>query len=162
MAPPTARLRARRGALRLYGVLPIPLRRLITRLIAPRFTVGCLAVLRHDGDVLMLRQRHHPGGWTLPGGLLDAGETPHEALARELGEELGVRIDLPAQPTHIVVATAARHLDLLFAVDLPARPPVRADQVEVISVAWRPADEPDLHSTTRAALDTVGGGRGER
>lgn len=35
----------------------------------------------------------HPGQWALPGGRIDAGESPEEAALRELHEELGV--DLP-------------------------------------------------------------------
>lgn len=34
--------------------------------------------------------RRHAGQWALPGGRLDAGETPSAAATRELGEELGV------------------------------------------------------------------------
>ena len=37
--------------------------------------------------------RRHAGQWALPGGRLDAGETPLEAALRELDEELGVRLD---------------------------------------------------------------------
>ena len=39
------------------------------------------------------RLRDHAGQWALPGGRIDAGETPEEAALRELHEELGVRLD---------------------------------------------------------------------
>jgi 8-oxo-dGTP pyrophosphatase MutT (NUDIX family) len=39
-----------------------------------------------------LRMTRHAGQWALPGGRIDAGETPLEAALRELDEELGVRL----------------------------------------------------------------------
>ena len=40
-----------------------------------------------------LRMTRHAGQWALPGGRIDAGETPLEAALRELDEELGVRVE---------------------------------------------------------------------
>lgn len=40
-----------------------------------------------------LRMTRHAGQWALPGGRVEAGETPLEAALRELDEELGVRLD---------------------------------------------------------------------
>jgi len=40
-----------------------------------------------------LRMSRHAGQWALPGGKIDAGETPLDAALRELEEELGVRLD---------------------------------------------------------------------
>lgn len=37
--------------------------------------------------------RRHAGQWALPGGRLDAGETPVEAAVREVREELGLSLD---------------------------------------------------------------------
>ena len=62
---------------------------------APRRRVRVVAaVIRRDG-MLLLTQRP-PGDalglqWELPGGKIEPGERPEEALVRELREELGVR-----------------------------------------------------------------------
>jgi 8-oxo-dGTP pyrophosphatase MutT (NUDIX family) len=37
--------------------------------------------------------RRHAGQWALPGGRLDAGETPVEAALREVEEEVGLRLE---------------------------------------------------------------------
>lgn len=49
------------------------------------------AVVRRGGDVLLLRSRS--GDYRFPGGGLDAGESVEQALARELLEECGARLD---------------------------------------------------------------------
>ena len=49
-----------------------------------------------DGRVLLGHRRPdkhaHPNAWDLPGGVVEQGESELDALARELHEELGVRI----------------------------------------------------------------------
>lgn len=52
------------------------------------------AVIRHVNGNILLAQRpankHQGGKWEFPGGKLEAGETPLQALHRELNEELGI------------------------------------------------------------------------
>lgn len=55
------------------------------------------AVLVRDGQVLLCH-RHpnrewYPNVWDLPGGHIEAGERPVDALVRELREELGITED---------------------------------------------------------------------
>ena len=48
-------------------------------------------------DLFLLIRRATPprqGGWSIPGGRQEAGETVHEAVHREIGEEAGIEIDI--------------------------------------------------------------------
>lgn len=54
--------------------------------------VAC-ALIDADGRVLMSQRPHgkdHAGQWEFPGGKLERGETPEDAIVRELREELGI------------------------------------------------------------------------
>jgi 8-oxo-dGTP diphosphatase len=51
------------------------------------------AIIRHDGQILICQRRRdksHALKWEFPGGKVEAGESFHAALGRELGEELGI------------------------------------------------------------------------
>lgn len=52
------------------------------------------AVIERRGRVLLTRRGRPPyaGAWDLPGGFLEAGETPPRGLRRELREELGIDV----------------------------------------------------------------------
>jgi ADP-ribose pyrophosphatase YjhB (NUDIX family) len=58
----------------------------------PRVGVG--AVVLDAGRVLLVRRGRPPlaGKWSLPGGLLELGETTAEAARREVAEECGLTI----------------------------------------------------------------------
>jgi ADP-ribose pyrophosphatase YjhB (NUDIX family) len=45
-----------------------------------------------DGDAILLIKEPDDGGWSLPGGWADVGESPAEAVAREVYEESGYRV----------------------------------------------------------------------
>jgi len=72
------------------------------------------AALVRDGRVLLGHRspgrRWYPDVWDLPGGHVDDGETPAAALAREVHEELGVRIDVPAVAPDAVLTADGLHL----------------------------------------------------
>jgi len=51
------------------------------------------AVIEHQGRILICQRRRghaHELKWEFPGGKLEAGESPEEALQRELREELAI------------------------------------------------------------------------
>jgi len=54
------------------------------------YMVGTRGIAIHDDKILLLKWRKQTGElyWDLPGGRLDVGESPEEALRREISEEL--------------------------------------------------------------------------
>jgi len=51
---------------------------------------ACLVATK-NGRLLLVRVRDNPH-WYLPGGKIEPGESPEEALVRELGEELNISV----------------------------------------------------------------------
>ena len=56
--------------------------------------VAAAALVIQDGQVLLVRRVMAPaqGKWTLPGGFVDAGEDPAEAVVRECREETNLEV----------------------------------------------------------------------
>ncbi|HWB86141.1 MAG TPA: (deoxy)nucleoside triphosphate pyrophosphohydrolase [Bryobacteraceae bacterium] len=60
------------------------------------------AIVERAGRILICRrtaQQKHPLKWEFPGGKVEAGETPEQALVRELHEELGIRASIAGEIT---------------------------------------------------------------
>lgn len=53
-------------------------------------TVGARALVIHEDKVLLIKHSYAPGWYTI-GGAVEKGETPIEAVQRELFEEVGIK-----------------------------------------------------------------------
>lgn len=62
------------------------------------YRVSLKAVIRNEKGEVLVNKEYDASDWSLPGGGWDHGETEHEALARELKEEVGYEGDFTSQP----------------------------------------------------------------
>jgi 8-oxo-dGTP diphosphatase len=62
----------------------------------PNPAVAACALVERDGRLLLVRRAGDPerGKWDLPGGFVDEGELPEDAVRRELREETALEIEL--------------------------------------------------------------------
>jgi mutator protein MutT len=72
----------------------------------PAYPVSVKGVLVRDGRVLLVRNERQE--WELPGGRIEAGETPEQCVSREIAEESGLPVEvveiLDSWMYHITVA----------------------------------------------------------
>ncbi len=81
-------------------------------------TPNAASVALFAGDEVLLIQRARApfsGLWTLPGGRLEPGETAVQCAAREIGEELGLRVRQLRPVMQLPVGDARAHLLQVFA-----------------------------------------------
>jgi ADP-ribose pyrophosphatase YjhB (NUDIX family) len=60
----------------------------------PRPTVD--VVIEIGGGIVLVRRRHPPHGWAIPGGFVDLGERVEDAARREMHEETSLDVELVA------------------------------------------------------------------
>lgn len=123
----------------------------------PTLRIVASVILDDSGRMLLVRKRG-TSAFMQPGGKLEPGETPAQALVRELGEELGMspveadlvhlgRFDAPAanEPDHLVDCD-------VFVVPAPASTP--APLAEIEEARWVDVLG-DNHGLTLAPLITA-------
>lgn len=60
-------------------------------------TINVVAAIIKENDKIFVTQRGYgefAGGWEFPGGKIEEGETPQQALVREIKEELDIKISV--------------------------------------------------------------------
>lgn len=122
--------RAVNGAYRLILKLAYPVLDTFERTLGIRSNVAMVAVW-HAGKLLMIRHSYRDGEG-LPGGMIGAGESPAEAAARELHEEVGVF----ARPDDLIFVRSWRQWQThtwLFEYRPLMKPRITPDQREVVS-----------------------------
>ncbi len=78
-------------------------------------TVNVVAAIIQDGDRIFATQRGYgefKDGWEFPGGKIESGETPQQALKREIEEELDTEITVGDLLTVVEYDYPAFHLSM--------------------------------------------------
>jgi ADP-ribose pyrophosphatase YjhB (NUDIX family) len=120
---------------------------------APRIGVG--AVILNGDRVLLVKRGSAPsqGKWSIPGGLVQLGETTEAAAVREVEEECGLRVRLKGIAgvvERIVPGDGGRiryHYVLVDYLALPEGGEARAGS-DAAEVRWVPVGELDRYDTT--------------
>ena len=115
-------------------------------------TVNVVAAIIRDGTKIFATQRGYgefKDGWEFPGGKVEEGETPQEALKREIEEELETEIEVGEYLTTIEHDYPKFHLSMkcYWARIIEGKPVLLEHEAarwlsreELDSVAWLPAD----------------------
>lgn len=125
--------------LSVFRRLPRPLQTVAVRLGTPSYTVGCLGLVT-DGERLLLVQTSYREGWRPPGGFLDRGELPRDAVCRELREELLLDIGFQ-EPHRADLDPVARFVTYLSVGVVAPDTALRPQPPELIAAQWFPLDD---------------------
>ncbi len=118
-----------------------------------RKTIKVVAAIIVDGDKIFATQRGYgdfKGGWEFPGGKIEDGETPQQALVREIKEELDTEIEVGKLLDIVEYDYPTFHLTMhcffakIVSGDLVLREHEAAKWLTketLDSVVWLPADE---------------------
>ncbi len=125
------------------------------RLYPDQPVVGIGAVIIKEGKIALIKRGNEPsrGKWTIPGGLVELGESPEQAVVRETKEETGLDVDRPSL------------IDVVSNVDLDEKGKVKYHYViidyfvhvktgtaqassDAVELRWVPFDETEKYDLT--------------
>jgi mutator protein MutT len=129
----------------------------VKRLYPDQPIVGIGAVIIREGKIVLIKRGNEPakGKWSIPGGHVELGETPEQAVIRETREETGLEVENP------------RLIDVVSNVDLDEEGKIKYHYViieyfvhvkngtaqatsDAAELIWVPFDEVDDYNLTRS------------
>ena len=81
-----------------------------------KYSIGVFAAIFDESNrILCVKRNYADKKWTTPGGAMDSGETPFEALVREVREETGYIVN-PESMEHISTYVSTYKDDVVFSI----------------------------------------------
>ncbi len=109
------------------------------------------AVIVRDDEILMVRfEDFGKSFWYLPGGGIEAGETPEQALVREVREELNIDVE-SHKLLYVYPLPDATGTEYAFLVSSTGTP-VMGNDPGMVEIAWRPLSDISLFTHPAPAL----------
>lgn len=115
--------------------------------------VEVVAAIIKDGGRILATQRSYgdyAGGWEFPGGKIESGETPEQAIVREIREELNATVAVDASIVTVDYDYETFHLHMYCFLCHVTRGQIKLlehaaaawlDESSLDSVPWLPADK---------------------
>jgi ADP-ribose pyrophosphatase YjhB (NUDIX family) len=127
----------------------------------PRVGVG--AIVLHESRVLLVKRGHAPGLglWSVPGGLVDLGETTVDAARREVEEETGLKVRIAGlvgvldRVTRDPEGRVRYHWVLIDYLAVPESIDTLTAGSDAAEVRWVTIDEVDRLPITEGLVDMI-------
>jgi ADP-ribose pyrophosphatase YjhB (NUDIX family) len=100
--------------LSIWRRMPMRLHVFATRLTQPKFNAGvCTLIFDEAGKVLLFKHTYRKYEWGIPGGGLEYGEQPIDAIVREFYEESNIKIEVK-KLLKVASAKEFPHLSIVY------------------------------------------------
>jgi 8-oxo-dGTP diphosphatase len=139
---------------KIWKRLPGSLRLKIIRVTQKKFTASVGVIITNaDEKILLLEHILRPGsGWGIPGGFIEHGEQPEQAVHRELREETGIKLE---NVKMLRVRTINRHIEFLFRAESNDKAEVKSREIK--SLDWFAVDKmpAEMSSVQKTVIEKV-------
>lgn len=135
---------------KIWRNLPPSVRMKVIRVSQKKFTASVAAIITNERrEVLLLEHVLRPAsGWGIPGGFMEYGEQPEQAICRELKEETGLELE------NVKLYRARilnRHIEFVFRAEARGAPEILSR--EIIQAGWfETAKMPEKMSRAQKSL----------